>query len=111
MFSDFEVICILNDGHIDALWGGDKALSFFDERADYGDCTNEASGTESCDSVDWSIVEDTVRGTVLEVTYLNSAGHAGLVVGPSPPVDLSGYAAGSLNFDILKHLKEYSSKY
>ena len=91
---------ILNDGHIDALWGGDKALSFFDERADYGDCTNEASGTESCDSVDWSIVEDTVRGTVLEVTYLNSAGHAGLVVGPSPPVDLSGYAAGSLNFDI-----------
>jgi len=91
---------ILNDGHIDALWGGDTALSFFDERADYGDCTDEASGTESCDSVDWNIVEDSVKGAVLEVSYLNSAGHAGLVVGPSPPVDLSGYSSGSLDFDI-----------
>ena len=91
---------VLKGGHVDGLWGGDNALSFFDERADYGDCTDEVSGTESCDSVDWNIVEDSAKGPVLEVTYLNSAGHAGLVVGPAPPVDLSGYSSGSLNFDI-----------
>ena len=91
---------ILNDGHIDALWGGDTALSFFDEHSNYGDCTDEAAGTETCDSVDWSIAEDNVKGAVLKVTYLTTAKHAGLVVGPAPPVDLSAYASGSLNFDI-----------
>ena len=95
-----EEAFILDDGRIDALWGGNKALSFFDEHANYEDCTDEIAGTESCDSVDWKIVEDSVTGAVLEVVYLNSAGHAGLVVGPSPPIDLSGYSSGSLDFDI-----------
>ena len=43
---------------------------------------------------------DDDRGEVLEVTYLENAGHAGLVVGPSPAVNLSDYSDGSLSFDI-----------
>jgi len=91
---------ILTAGRVDAIWGGDSALSFFDELNGYEDCTDEQAGTEDCHSVDWSVTEDGLRGKVLEVEYGSNAGHAGLVVGPSSPVDLSGYSAGSLSFDI-----------
>ncbi|MBT3425943.1 MAG: glycosyl hydrolase [Gammaproteobacteria bacterium] len=91
---------ILTGGHVAEIWGGDAALSFFDEYSGYADCTDELAGTESCQSVDWGIVEDESRGEVLEVTYLADAGHAGLVVGPGSPIDLSGYAEGELSFDI-----------
>ena len=91
---------ILTAGHVDDIWGGDAALSFFDEQSGYGDCTDEIAGTERCQSVDWGIVEDESRGDVLEVNYLSGAGHAGLVIGPGNPIDLSGYAEGDLVFDI-----------
>ena len=91
---------ILLDGVVDDIWGGSAALSFFDEKNGYADCTDEANGTETCGSVDWEIVSDAVHGDVLQVSYNASAGHAGLVVGPSGAVDLSGYATGTLSFDI-----------
>ena len=98
--SESDDTYILNAGHVADLWGGDAALSFFDEYSQYGDCTDELAGTETCQSVDWGIVQDAARGEVLEVNYLANAGHAGLVVGPGAPIDLSGYAGGQLTFDI-----------
>ncbi len=80
--SESDDTYILNAGHVANLWGGDAALSFFDEYSQYGDCTDELAGTETCQSVDWGIVQDAARGEVLEVNYLANAGHAGLVVGP-----------------------------
>lgn len=91
---------IIENGVVAEIWGGNKYLSFFDEKNGYGDCTDENNGTESCQSVDWGVVTDPNRGDVLEVTYLSGAGHAGLVVGPSPGVNLSDYSEGSLSFDI-----------
>lgn len=93
---------ILTAGQVAELWGGNAALSFFDEYSDpaYGDCTDELSGTESCPGVDWGLVQDAARGDVLEVRYLVNAGHAGLVVGLGNPIDLGGYAQGELTFDI-----------
>ena len=93
-------VTVLNDGDVGDIWGGNNYLSFFDELNGYSDCTDETAGTESCASVDWEVVIDDDRGEVLEVTYLENAGHAGLVVGPSPAVNLSDYSAGSLSFDI-----------
>ncbi len=93
-------VTVLNDGDVGDIWGGNNYLSFFDELNGYSDCTDETAGTESCASVDWEVVIDDDRGDVLEVTYLENAGHAGLVVGPSPAVNLSDYSAGSLSFDI-----------
>ena len=93
-------VTVLNDGNVGDIWGGNTYLSFFDELNGYSDCTNETSGTETCESVDWEVVIDEERGEVLEVTYLSNAGHAGLVIGPSPAVNLSDYSEGSLSFDI-----------
>lgn len=91
---------ILVDGVVADLWGGNLKFSAFDERQGYGDCTDEQAGTESCDSIDWQVVSDADKGDVLQVSYTDSAGHAGIVVGPGPAVDLSDYSNGSLKFDI-----------
>ena len=93
---------VLADGVVTELWGGEAQLSFFDEKNGYQNCVNPTTGEETCGSVDWTVTNDVSRGSVLEVTYLDDAGHAGLVVG-SPvnnPVDLSGYIEGNLSFDI-----------
>jgi endoglucanase Acf2 len=90
---------ILNDGRVDAIWGGDAQLSFFDGNLGYSNADANCTGT-NCDSVDWAVVTDSERGDVLQVSYTNNAGHAGLVIGPTAAVDLSDYAAGSLSFDI-----------
>jgi endoglucanase Acf2 len=97
---DILDVMILDGGLVDDIWGGSSLLSFFDEKNDYGDCTDETAGTETCASVDWEVVGDEVHGDVLQVTYLSDAGHAGLVVGPTTAVDLSDYSEGSLSFDI-----------
>ena len=91
---------IIDDGEVADIWGGNKYLSFFDSLNGYEDCTDEDNGTESCQSVDWKVATDSTKGNVLEVTYLPNAGHSGLVVGPSPGVNLSDYSEGALSFDI-----------
>ncbi len=90
---------ILNDGMVDALWGGDAQLSFFDSKLGYSSADPSCAGT-NCDSVDWEVVTDLDRGDVLQVSYTSDAGHAGLVVGPTAAIDLSDYADGSFSFDI-----------
>ena len=93
---------VFDNGIVDSAWGGNDTLHFFDEANGYGDCTDEAAGTESCGSVDWAVVADDARGDVLQVTYASDAQHAGLVLAKlaSGSVDLSGYATGTLSFDI-----------
>jgi endo-1,3(4)-beta-glucanase len=90
---------ILNDGVVEAIWGGDAELSFFDSKLNYGQADASCSGT-NCDSVDWKVVTDADRGDVLQVSYTADAGHAGLVVGPTAAIDLSDYADGNFSFDI-----------
>jgi hypothetical protein len=71
----------------------------FDEKSDYGDCTDEANGTETCASIDWEVVTTAEKGDVLQVSYTSDAGHAGIVVGPiDGSWDVS--SASSLDFDI-----------
>ena len=94
---------VLIDGVVADIWGGNLKFSAFDSLSGpngYADCTDQQAGTETCDSIDWAVVADTDKGDVLEVSYSANAGHAGIVVGPSPSVDLSDYSAGQLEFDI-----------
>ena len=95
-------VYVLDEGQVDELWGGSVALAAFDSESavPYGDCTDEVAGTETCPSVDWEVVTDAERGPVLEVRYAANAGHAGMVVGPAPAVDLSAFSGGSLALDI-----------
>ena len=91
---------ILVDAVVADIWGGNLKFSAFDELNSYGDCTDEQAGTEDCKSIDWQTVSDSDKGDVLQVSYTDSAGHAGIVVGPGSAVDLSDYSNGSLKFDI-----------
>jgi len=92
---------ILNDGVVDDIWGGDTQLSFFDSKQNppYSKADANCSFAD-CESVYWEVVTDLDRGDVLQVSYTANAGHAGLVVGPTAAIDLSGYADGSFSFDI-----------
>jgi hypothetical protein len=90
---------VLVDGQVADIWGGTLKFSAFDELNSYGDCTDEQAGTEDCKSIDWQTVSDSDKGDVLQVSYTDSAGHAGIVVGPGSAVDLSDYSNGSLKFD------------
>ena len=98
--SDDDALAVLTDGLVADIWGGNTKLSAFDELNGYSDCTNEDTGTESCQSIDWTAVTDTNRGDVLQVSYTANAGHAGIVIGPNEAVNLSDYSAGELKFDI-----------
>ncbi len=93
---------VLSKGLVHEVWGGSAQLSAFDSNSStpYGDCTDEVAGTETCPSIDWEVVPDPERDNVLEVRYLSNAGHAGIVVGPAPPVELSAFSGGSLSLDI-----------
>ena len=97
-----SVLIVYDDGVVSSAWGGNETLHFFDEANGYGDCTDEAAGTESCGSVDWVVVADDTRGDVLQVTYADDAQHAGLVLAKlaGSSVDASDYATGTLSFDI-----------
>ena len=101
-YLDTSVLIVFDNGIVEAAWGGNETLHFFDEANGYGDCTDEAAGTESCGSVDWVVVADDARGDVLQVTYADDAQHAGLVLAKleGSSVDLSDYATGTLSFDI-----------
>ena len=92
---------ILNDGVVDDIWGGDAQLSFFDSKQNppYSKADANCSFAD-CESVYWEVVTDSQRGDVLQVSYTDNAGHAGLVIGPTAAVDLSDYANGQLEFDI-----------
>ena len=71
---------ILVDAVVADIWGGNLKFSAFDELNSYGDCTDEQAGTEDCKSIDWQTFSDSDKGDVLQVSYTDSAGHAGIVV-------------------------------
>ena len=74
---------------------GNNQTANFD---DYGSCTGNG---EDCPGVNWAIVEDTEKGSVLEVSMSDSAVFAGVMVVFNDERDLSAYEAGNLNFDIF----------
>jgi hypothetical protein len=92
-------LLIIDHGLVTSDWGGTDKFSAFDEKSGYGDCTDEANGTETCASIDWEVVTTAEKGDVLQVSYASDAGHAGIVVGPiDGSWDVS--SASSLDFDI-----------
>lgn len=96
-------VFVLDAGQVDPAWGGSAGLAAFDSESvpPYGDCTDELAGTETCPSLDWEVVDDAERGSVLEVRYAANAGHAGIVVGPAAAaVDLTAFSGGVLTFDV-----------
>ena len=81
-------------GQVAPQWTG--GIKGFDEGIDYNECV-ESSG---CPNMDWAIVDDEERGEVLEVQHTGS-GFAGIYIQAfDPGLDMTEYAAGTVNFDI-----------
>jgi endoglucanase Acf2 len=63
-----------------------------------GECNDD--GGAACPSISWDIVVDNARGDVLQVTHTAAGDLAGVFIAATTPIDVSGFAGGSVAFDI-----------
>ncbi|MBT8104787.1 MAG: DUF5011 domain-containing protein [Woeseiaceae bacterium] len=94
--SEATDLWVLVDGAVDPAW--DRGISAFDEALGFGECNND--GGAACPSISWEFVTDDERGEVLQVTHAASGDLAGVFIAASIPLDVSGFANGSVVFDI-----------
>jgi len=87
---------VFDDGTVEAYW--DRGISAFDAAIGYGECNND--GGAACPSIDWEIVTDDERGDVLQVTHSATGDLAGVFIAANIPLDASGFANGSVVFDV-----------
>ena len=87
---------VFTDGAVDAAW--DRGVSAFDEAIGFGECNND--GGAGCPSIGWGTVVDSERGDVLEISHTAAGNLAGVFIAASVPLDLSGFANGSIVFDV-----------
>ena len=85
---------VFSNGLVADAW--EDGISAFDEGLGYASCIDD--GGAECPNINWSMVEDEERQTVLQVEH--GAGFAGLFFGSTETRDLSEYAGGVLSFDI-----------
>ena len=84
---------------VDAQWTTSKIDAFDSQNGYMSGCADD--GGAACPSLNYSEVDVTGRGKVLEVVYDTSAVHAGIVVGlASGGLDFSAFAGGTVKFDI-----------
>ena len=89
-------LLVFVNGAVDPAW--DRGISAFDAAIGYGECNND--GGAGCPSISWGIVADNDRGDVLEIAHSAAGNLAGLFIAANVPLDVSGFANGSVEFDI-----------
>ena len=89
-------LLVFTNGAVDAAW--DRGINAFDAAIGYGECSND--GGAACPSIDWQIVNDNERGDVLEISHSAAGDLAGVFIAANIPLDVSGFANGSVVFDI-----------
>jgi endoglucanase Acf2 len=94
--SDPTDLLVFTNGAVDPAW--DRGISAFDAAIGFGECNND--GGAACPSISWELVADIERGDVLQVTHTAAGNLAGLFIAASIPLDVSGFASGSVAFDI-----------
>ena len=94
--SDPSDLIVFADGTVDPAW--DRGISAFDAAIGFGECRND--GGAACPSIDWAIVADDERGDVLEISHTAAGNLAGVFIAANAPVDASGFANGSVVFDV-----------
>ena len=92
---DSDLIVFFN-GAVDPVW--DRGINAFDEALDFGECNND--GGAGCPSISWELVSDTERGDVLQITHTDAGNLAGLFIAANTPLNVAGFAGGSVSFDI-----------
>ncbi len=85
---------VFDNGSVDSLWNA--GIQAFDEQISYNSCGGNG---EDCPSIAWDFVNDSERGSVLEVTNAGP-GLAGLFFSADPYTDMSAFSGGTISFDI-----------
>ena len=89
---------VLRNGKVNSRF--DAGIFAFDQALNYGACSGGPAPDTDCESIDFKVVGDADKGSVLEISYLSDQ-FAGIVIDSnSPGLDLSTYRAGVLKFDI-----------
>ena len=90
-----DTLWVFQNGEIAPRW--DRGIGAFDEAIGWGVCENDDGA--ACPSIDWSVISDTERGDVLEVSYPEGAAFAGLFLESFSGTDLSSY--DTVSFELL----------
>jgi endoglucanase Acf2 len=89
-------LLVFFEGTVDPFW--DRGISAFDSAIGFADCNND--GGAGCPSISWALVSDVDRGDVLQITHTATGDLAGVFISASSGIDVSGFAGGSVVFDI-----------
>ena len=89
-------LLVFAEGAVGPAW--DRGINAFDAAIGFDECSND--GGAACPSISWQLVADSERGDVLQVTHSAAGNLAGLFIAANIPVDVTGFSAGSVVFDI-----------
>ena len=87
---------VFSKGEVDPTW--DEGINAADSGIDWSTCAND--GGADCPNIVWEIVEDSDRGSVLQVEHSSAGEQAILYFKTATPTNLSLYAGGKILFDI-----------
>ena len=105
--SSLEVTNVFVNGEVDASWEG--GIKVADSTKNWSDCdTNDIS---EC-NIEWKLVNDQERGTVLQIEHSSSSNQAILYFKTNNAQNLTLYAGGQIKFDLktLSGDSNYSMK-
>ena len=105
--SSLEVTNVFVNGEVDASWEG--GIQVADSAKNWSNCdTNDIS---EC-NIEWKLVNDQERGTVLQIEHSSSSNHAILYFTTNNAQNLTLYAGGQIKFDLktLSGDSNYSMK-
>ena len=91
-----EEFTVFDQGNAPSTW--DRGISAFDSAIGYAVCSND--GGNGCPSISWATVNDSQRGSVLQISHSASGNLAGLFISSGSGKNLSDYAGGNIIFDI-----------
>ena len=89
-------LAVLVGGVVDPIW--DRGINAFDAAIGFSECSND--GGAGCPSIGWATVSDPERSDVLEIRHSATGNLAGVFIAAALPLDLSGFANGSVVFDV-----------
>ena len=94
--SSLKVLNVFVNGEVDSAW--DEGMNAADSGINWSSCSND--GGEDCPNIAWELVEDSERGTVLQIEHSSAGKQAIFYFKTSMPKNLSLYAGGEIKFDI-----------
>jgi beta-glucanase (GH16 family) len=94
--SDSIELVVFANGMAGSTW--DAGFGAYDQAIDYATCDND-NGSD-CPSISWALASDADRGQVLEISRVDNDNDAGLFIKTNNPYDATGFAGGTLEFDI-----------